>query len=80
MATHNGNQTVSMDIHIPGDETCPARLVTIQVPITSARQGNDASVYLQQLLTDTVPEIVSLGLTTEQAAGYIQSKINQYFE
>ena len=80
MATHNDKQAMSIDINIPGDETCPALIVTIKVPISSVSQGDIASVDLQNLLTNTILEVVSLRLTAEQAAGFIQSKINQTFK
>ena len=77
MATH---QIVSMDISIPADQNYHERLITVHVPISSVSQDTEAAVYLQQVLTVTVPEVVALRLSAEQAAGLIQSKINQTFK
>lgn len=79
MATHSNKQIVSMDITIPANQNCHARLVTIHVPISSVSQGSEAQVGLEQVLAITVPEVVSLGLTAEQASGFIQTKINLIF-
>ena len=80
MATHSNNHSVSIDISLPANQNCHAHLVTIHVPISSVSQGSEAQVGLQQVLAVTVPEVISLGLTEKQAAGFIQTKINEIFK
>ena len=78
---HHTEKLVQLNISLPDlKDQLGSRIARINVPVNSLKKGSTMSSNLEKILSQTITEATSYGLSVEQAASLIQSKVNDAFK